>query len=138
MYYQTAHDDAFVISSTTALGMGEHLLSLLDTLIQNLPESELREMRRGLNQSRALVDGLLSNIALSSPFDALTVSDGMCILSSFSDSYLLRLNKFPPPSVSTTLSASQQVPTPLAGLLLEFLLCDLNLHFFFYYSLPLV
>jgi hypothetical protein len=80
MFLQATHDDTFVISSSTALSMGEHLLDLLSTLIQNLPESELRTMRDALNHSVTLADELLYNISLSSPFDTLTINDGTCVL----------------------------------------------------------
>lgn len=72
-------DDTFVVSSSTALNMGEHLLALLNTVIQNLPEQELRKMREALYQSVSFTDDLLYNISISSTFDMLTVSDGMCI-----------------------------------------------------------
>lgn len=73
------HDDTFTISSLTALGMGEHLLILLNTVVQNLPEAELRKMRSALNRSLTAADNILYNMALSSSVDALTVSDSMCI-----------------------------------------------------------
>lgn len=75
--FQTAHD--FVISSSTTLDMAEHLLALLNTVVQNLPESELRRIRKAIDQSVTLADDLLCNIRISSAFEMVTTNDGMCI-----------------------------------------------------------
>ena len=65
-----------VVSPSTALGMGEHLISLLDTIIQNLPEKELRKIRSAMAESISLADLVLENLSVSSTFDMLTVNDG--------------------------------------------------------------
>ena len=89
MLQQVVPDDTFVISLSTALGMGEYLVALLNTVIQNLPELELRMMRNTLEQSVALADDLLFNISISSPFDTLTINDGAHILLSACGCFLI-------------------------------------------------
>ena len=79
---QQTHDDVFVLSSYAAIGMAEYLLAILNTVIHNLPEPELRKMRKSLDRSVTRTDELLYNIAISSSFEMLTVDDGMYILSS--------------------------------------------------------
>lgn len=79
---QQTHDDIFILSSYTAVGMAEYLLAILNTVIHNLPEPELRKMRESLDRSVTRADELLYNIAISSSFEMLTVDDGMCILPS--------------------------------------------------------
>lgn len=80
--FQVMHDDTFIISSSTALGMAEYLLTLLNTVTQNLPEPELHKMRDAMDHSVALVDERLHSMAVSSAFDALTVDDGTCVFPS--------------------------------------------------------
>ena len=75
-------DDTFLISSSTALGMAENLVVLLNTVVKNLPEPELRQVRGALENSVRLADELLYNIAISSTFEMLTLSDGMFSLPS--------------------------------------------------------
>ena len=77
-----APDDTFLISSSTALGMAENLVILLNTVVKNLPEPELRQVRGALENSVHLADELLYNIAISSTFEMLTLSDGMFSLPS--------------------------------------------------------
>lgn len=69
-------NDTFIVSSSTALSMGEHLVLLVNTVIQNLPESELRRMRSALEDSVRLADDLIYNILISSTFNMLTLNDG--------------------------------------------------------------
>ena len=90
-------DDTFVISSSTALGMGEYTLALLNIIIQNLPESELRRMRDALYHSVSLADDLLYNISISSTFDVLTINDGICVLLSVFRCFLLISKSLCPP-----------------------------------------
>lgn len=71
-------DDVFLLSSSTALVMGENLVHLLNTVVRNLPESELRKIRDALERSVRIADGLLYNMTISSTFDMLTLSNGMC------------------------------------------------------------
>ena len=96
MLQEVPHEDTFVVSSSTALGMGEYLLALLNTVVQNLPESELRKMRDALDQSLTLADDLLISISLSSPFDTLALDNGTCPLPSVSGRpfYFLISNSF--------------------------------------------
>lgn len=75
----TFGDDVFAVSSSTALGMGENLLNLLNTVIMNLPESELRRIRLAMEHSLNLADDLLYSVSASSAFDRLTMSDGTCV-----------------------------------------------------------
>jgi len=70
-------DDVFLVSSPTALGMAENLVLVVNTMIRNLPEGELRRMRNSLVNSVRLVDDTLCNIAISSTFDMLSVSEGV-------------------------------------------------------------
>lgn len=65
-----------VISPATALGMGEHLVTLLNTVLQNLPERELRRLLPALERSVCLADELINNLSVSSNFDLLTINQG--------------------------------------------------------------
>ena len=76
MMYTPMSDDVFLVSSPTALWMAENLVLVLNTMIRNLPEAELRRMRVALVNSVHAVDDMLCNIAISSTFDMLSVSDG--------------------------------------------------------------
>jgi len=70
-------DDRFLISSSTALDMTENLVRLLDTMIKNLPESELRWVYNALGNSLRIVDDIMYKITTSSTFDVLPLSDSM-------------------------------------------------------------
>lgn len=70
-------DDIFTISSSTALGMAENLVLLLNSLVKNLPERELRKVRNALERTVHVADDLLLNITISSGFNMLTLSDGV-------------------------------------------------------------
>lgn len=59
-----------------ALGIGEQLVIVLNSIIQDLPEDELLEIRSTLERSIGLVDDVLYQVSLSN-FEMLTVSDGM-------------------------------------------------------------
>ena len=72
----SAPDDAFLVSSSTALGIAENLILLLDTMISNLPEPELRRMRGALGHSLRIADDMLFKITISSTFDTFSLSDG--------------------------------------------------------------
>ena len=117
MFTQEAQDDIFIISLSTALGMGQHLLILLNTVIQNLPESELRRVHDTMGQSVTLANKLLEKMSLSSTFNTLTVDDGTCISPSVLDlfSYFLP-PKSPLPSVTAVPSAPLQFLRLLVGL----------------------
>jgi hypothetical protein len=135
MSQATHDDDTFVISSSTALGMAEYLLALLNTVVQNLPASDLRRMRNAMDQSVTLIDDLLYSISISSTFDTLTISDGMCIYLQLSVVFLLsHPKKPPPPSASMVPSALRRVPTPLAGSPPGLPLWVLNFYYVFYRS----
>ena len=97
--------------------MGQHLLVLLNTIIRNLPESELHRVRNAMGQSVTLADELLEKMSLLSTFDTLTVNDGTCISPSVLDlfSYFLP-PKSPLPSVLAVPSALLQFLRLLAGL----------------------
>lgn len=84
--FQTAHD--FVVSSSTALEMAEHLLGVLNTIVLNLPELELRSVRNAMGRSVTLADDLLCNLSISSAFEILT-NDGTCAASLLVASYFL-------------------------------------------------
>ena len=70
-----APDDAFLIPSSTALVMTEHLVYLLDTMIKNLPEFELRMVYRALEHSLRIADDLLFKMSILSTFGMLSPSD---------------------------------------------------------------
>ena len=70
-------DNVFTISSLTALGMAENLILLLNSLVENLPERELRKVRDALERTVHIADNLLLNMTISSGFDMLTLSDGV-------------------------------------------------------------
>lgn len=72
----SAPDDAFLVSSTTALEIAENLVLLLDTMISNLPENELRKMRCALGHSLRIADDILFKVTVSSTFDMFSFSDG--------------------------------------------------------------
>ena len=74
-----APDDTFLISSSTALGMSEHLIHLLDTIVENLPEAELRKVRGALERSVRAADDILYNMTISSTFDILTLGESMVV-----------------------------------------------------------
>lgn len=76
--------DDLVISSSTALAISENLLAILNTIIQSLPEHELRKLRSTIEQSVRLADDLLYNLSVSSTFHMLTMNDGACVQRSFS------------------------------------------------------
>ena len=71
-------NDPFVVSPSTAVGMSEHLLIVLNTIIKNLPESELREVRASLEETSNVADDILYNMTISSTFEMLSVNEGMC------------------------------------------------------------
>lgn len=73
----SALDDVFLVSPFTALGMAENLVNVLNTIIGNLPESELRRLRSAMEHSVRTADEILYNIAITSTFDVLTLNDGM-------------------------------------------------------------
>ena len=81
---QQTHNDIFILSSYTAVGMAKYLLAILNTVIHNLPEPELCKMRESLDRLVTCADKLLYNIAISLSFEMLTVDNGMCILPSAS------------------------------------------------------
>jgi hypothetical protein len=68
-------DDTFTVTSSTALGMAESLVDLLNRLVLNLPEAELHVVRAALEQSVGIADELLQNISISSTFETLSVDD---------------------------------------------------------------
>ena len=68
--------DDLVISSSTALAISENLLAILNTIIQSLPEHELRKLRSTIEQSVHLADDLLYNLSVSSTFHMLNMNDG--------------------------------------------------------------
>lgn len=70
-------DDTFLVSSATALGMAENLIIVLNSIMGNLPESELRRVRSAMEHSVRVADDILYNAALTSTFDVLTLNDGM-------------------------------------------------------------
>ena len=72
----TSSPDAFLVSSSTALGMAEDLVHILNTIIRNLPEPELRRVHNALERSVRMADDILCNIAISATFDVLSLSDG--------------------------------------------------------------
>ena len=93
---QDGSGDTFVVSSATALTVGEQLLFIMNTVAQNLPESELCILRDSLSQSLALADDLLYNFSLSSRLDVLTINDGTYVVSSVFVPFLyLHLTKVP-------------------------------------------
>lgn len=96
-----APDDVFLVSPSTALGMAENLVQLLHTIVKNLPEAELRQVRAAMEDSVRLADELLYNIAISSTFEMLTLNDGMCALPSVSSPFTS-----PPLIASTTLGGA--------------------------------
>ena len=49
----------------------------LDTVLNNLPELELRKIRDALEHSVGVADDILFNMTISSGFDILTLSDGL-------------------------------------------------------------
>ena len=104
---QDGFDDTFVISSATALTMGEQLLFLMNTVAQNLPEAELRMLRNSLGQSLALADDLLYSISLSSRLDVLTINGGTYAVSSaFCPFFIPASNKGTAPPVSDLASTA--------------------------------
>ena len=82
-------NDPFVVSSSTALGMSEHLLLVLNTIIKNLPESELREVRASLEETANVADDILYNMMISSTFEMLSVNEGTCAYPSLFISVLI-------------------------------------------------
>ena len=72
----TSSSDVFLVSSSTALGMAEDLVLVLNTIIRNLPEPELRRVHNALERSVRIADDILCNIAISATFDVLSLSDG--------------------------------------------------------------
>lgn len=72
-----APDDIFIVSSSTALGIAKNLVHTLDTVLNNLPELELRKIRDALEHSVGVADDILFNMTISSGFDILTLSDGL-------------------------------------------------------------
>ena len=67
-------DDTFTIPSLAALGMSETLVLLLNAMIRNLPEPELRTLRATLQESVNTADDILYNMMISSTFEMLSVS----------------------------------------------------------------
>ena len=72
-------NDVFLVSSTTALAMAENLLLVLNAIMGNLPESELRRIRSAMEHSVRVADDILYNITITSTFDVLTLNDGRWI-----------------------------------------------------------
>ena len=70
-------DDIFTVSSSTALTIAENLVFLLSTVVSNLPEAELREIRDALEHTIHVADDLLFNMTVSSSFDTLALNDGL-------------------------------------------------------------
>ncbi|KAF9779416.1 hypothetical protein BJ322DRAFT_1024327 [Thelephora terrestris] len=69
-------DDIFSIASSTAVGMGENLVTTLNTIIMNLPEADLRKVRDAVNRSLQLADDLLHHFPISPAFEFVSTSDG--------------------------------------------------------------
>lgn len=69
-------DRVFLVSSSTAVGMAEDLVLILNTIIRNLPEPELRRVHNALEHSIRIADDMLCNTAISATFDVLSLSDG--------------------------------------------------------------
>jgi hypothetical protein len=72
-------DDIVTLSSLTALGMGENLISTLNTIIMSLPEAELRRIHQVMGDTLRLTDELLDNLSISSAFEMLSMNDGTFI-----------------------------------------------------------
>ena len=75
-----------VILPPTALAIGENLVAILNTIISNLPENELRKMRFAVEQSVRLADDLLYNLSVSSTFYMLNMNEGARVFLSSSHS----------------------------------------------------
>ena len=71
-------EDLFIVTSSTALAMALNLMGLLNTIVESLPEPELRTIRDAMEQSIHTADDLLFNFSISSDFDMLTVGEGVC------------------------------------------------------------
>ena len=69
-------NDLFLVSSTTALAMAENLLLVLNAIMGNLPESELRKIRSAMEHSVRVADDILYSTAIASTFDVLSLNDG--------------------------------------------------------------
>jgi hypothetical protein len=88
--------------------MAENLLYLLNTVIGNLPESELRTVRDAVQNSLRVADDQLLNHSISSTFDMLSVGEGEaeseCVLR-------LSILLIYPKTVSTALCEGSSVST---------------------------
>lgn len=71
-----AQDDIFILSSATALGIGESLILTLISIIVNLPEHELHLLRRGIANVLHIADDQLQNLSIPPGFEMLSLSDG--------------------------------------------------------------
>lgn len=71
-------EDLFVVTSSTALGMAEDLMRLLSTIMENLPEAELRRIRGSLERSINDVDDLLLRRSVFYGFKVFSIGEGAC------------------------------------------------------------
>lgn len=108
-------EDVFVVTSSTGLQMAESLLRLLDTVVGNLPEAELRRIRNAMEHSVRLADDLLFSISISSGFEMLTTNDGVC--ASVVHCVHLPSKQCPPPSAEVPLPQTLVALVPLRTIL---------------------
>src|ERR1700753_1460234 len=71
-------NNTFIVSSTTALSMGEHLIHALNNIVVNLPVPELHKICGELRRTVRVAEDILYSEDIPAGFDMLTLNDGTC------------------------------------------------------------
>jgi hypothetical protein len=71
-------DNAFIVSSATAVSISEHLIHALNNVVVNLPLPELRRVCGDLRRTVRLAEDILYNEDVPPGFDTLSINDGTC------------------------------------------------------------